>query len=74
MILNASGFSLVGVNRQALYLLVFITVNYREKVSNTMAAYTSKQLIIDTDIRPFEYTINSVLKNENDGTFLVFNN
>ena len=46
-----------------------ITINYKDKSSNAMATYTSKQLTIDTDIQAPKYSINGVAKTEEGGAY-----
>ncbi len=44
-----------------------ITINYRDKSSNTMTEYKSNQLTIDTKIEEPTYTINNVARSGDDG-------
>lgn len=46
-----------------------ITINYKDKSSNAMATYTSKQLTIDTDIQAPKFSINGVSKTEEGGAY-----
>ena len=44
-----------------------ITINYKDKSSNTMTEYKSNQLTIDTKIEEPTYTINNVARSGDDG-------
>lgn len=46
-----------------------VTINYKDKSSNEMTAYTSKQMTIDTDIKAPTYSINGVAKTEEGGAY-----
>lgn len=46
-----------------------VTINYKDKSSNEMTTYTSKQLTIDTDIKAPTYSINGVAKTEEGGAY-----
>lgn len=46
-----------------------VTINYRDKSSNAMATYTSKQMTIDTKIEAPTYSINGDAKSENGGAY-----
>lgn len=46
-----------------------VTINYRDKSSNAMATYTSKQMTIDTKIEAPTYSINGDTKSENGGAY-----
>lgn len=46
-----------------------VTINYKDKSSNEMTTYTSKQLTIDTEIKAPTYSINGVAKTEEGGAY-----
>ncbi len=46
-----------------------ITINYKDKSSNEMASYTSKQMTIDTKIEVPTYTVNGVVKKDEGGAY-----
>jgi len=46
-----------------------VTINYKDKSSNEMTTYTSKQLTIDTEIKAPMYSINGVAKTEEGGAY-----
>lgn len=46
-----------------------ITINYKDKSSNSMAAYSSNQMTIDTKIDAPTYTVNGTPKSEEGGAY-----